>query len=218
VRLAIVCVVVVLAAALAAIALAPSSTSSRCGDAGPSGDYAFPQETLRDWVSYFEQLSVVRAVGERRAGSLHDSSGVVGRYVSVEVERTPWRRPGGNRAPDRFETNDWGWGREDDGSLRPLTPCGETRMVVGRRYLAIVGRYRGEWFPATTGRLRLDGSRAVGGVDGGRPSEAHEALAGMTVPQAARRVAGTRAYRAAVERADRAPVARWRAVHRDGYR
>jgi hypothetical protein len=214
VRLVIVCVVVV----LAAVALAPSSTRPDCGDAGPMGDYAFPQDSLRDWVSYFDQLSVVRAVGERRAGRLHDSSGVVGRYVSVDVERTLWRRPGGDRAPQRFETNDWGWGREDDGSLRPLTPCGETRMVVGRRYLAIVGRHRGEWFPATTGRLRLDGSRAVGGVDGGRPSEAHDVLAGMTVREAARRVAGTEPYRAAVENADLGPVARWRAVDRDGYR
>jgi hypothetical protein len=186
---------------------------------GPSGDYAFPQETLRDWVSFFDQLSVVRAVGERRAGPLKDpdGAGLVGRYVKVEVERTLWRRAGAAKAPRRFEFVDFGWWQERDGSLRVPTPCGETRMAVGRRYLAIVGRHRGRWFPGLTGRLRLHGRRVVGGVDEGRPAEAHAALMGMRVRAAADVVAAAQAYRAAVEHADWGPVARFRAAAGDGY-
>jgi hypothetical protein len=186
---------------------------------GPSGDYAYPQETLRDWVSFFDQLSVVRAVDERRAGPLKDpdGAGYVGRHVTVEVERTLWRRDGAAQAPRRFEFVDIGWWQERDGSLRVSKPCGETRMAVGRRYLAIVGRHRGRWFPGLTGRLRLRGPRVVGGVDEGHPAEAHAALTGMRVRAAADLVAAAQPYRAAVAHADWGPVARFRAAARDGY-
>ena len=192
---------------------------SRCGGGGPMGDYAFPNEKLRDWVSFFDRLSVVRAVEERASGPRHDSSGVVGRDVTVVLERTLWRRPHSPDAPRRFTFNDWGWSRDDDdGSLAPLRACGETRMEVGRRYLAIVGRHHGEWFPATSGRLRIDGDLAVGGVDDGAASEAHAALEGMSIAEAARKVAATEPYRAAVEHANLGAVARMEAALRDDFR
>jgi hypothetical protein len=210
--------VVVTAGALVVLATS-CDVESRCGKGGPMGDYAFSQETLRDWVSYFDQLSVVRAVSERTAGRLDDSSGVVGRRVAVVVERTLWRRPHAPRAPRRFSFTDFPWSRDDEeGSLEPTVFCGETRMEVGSRYLAIVGHWRGEWFPAGTGRLVLEGERAVGGVDDGEPSRAHSALMGMTIAAAAEKVAATEPYRAAVANARLGPVARERAVIDDGHR
>jgi hypothetical protein len=210
--------VVLIAGALAVLATS-CADGSNCGDRGPGGDYAFSQETLRDWVSYFDQLSVVRAVSERTAGRLDDASGVVGRRLEVELERTLWRRPKAPHARRRFSFTDFPWSRDDGaGSLQPIVFCGETRMVVGRRYLAIVGHWRGQWFPAGTGRLLLEGGRAVGGVDGGSPSAAHSALAGMPVAEAARAVAQAEPYRAAVANARIGPVARERAVMRDGHR
>jgi hypothetical protein len=212
----VVAFVVVIAGALAVLA-ASCEPQSHCAGRGPSGDYAFSQETLRDWVSYFDELSIVRAVSERTAGRLNDASGVVGRRVEVELERTLWRRPQAPAAPRRFSFIDFPCSRDDeDGSLKPILFCGETRMVVGRRYLAIVGHWRGKWFPAGTGRLLLEGGRAVGGVDEGSPSQAHSALSGMAVEVAARAVAQTEPYRAAVANARLGPVARERAVMRDG--
>jgi hypothetical protein len=213
-RIALLCAT----AALATVAGAAGAGPDQPENCGPRGDYAFPQETLRDWVSFFDQLSVVRAVDERRAGPLRDpdGAGYVGRHVTVRVERTLWRRAGAERAPRRFELVDFGWWQERDGSLRPVAACGETRLAVGRRYLAIVGRHRTRWFPATTGRLRLRGSLVAGGVDEGRPSEAHDALTGMRVRAAAAIVSVAQPYRAAAAHPDWGPVARFRAAARDG--
>jgi hypothetical protein len=87
----------------------------------------------------------VRAVSERTAGRLSDPSGVVGRHLEVELERTLWRRPKAPHAPRRFSFTDFPWSRDDeDGSLQPTVFSGETRMVVGRRYVAIVGNWRGD--------------------------------------------------------------------------
>jgi hypothetical protein len=45
------------------------------------GDYAFSEETLRDWISFFDELSTIKVVRERRTGPLTDpdGAGVVGR-------------------------------------------------------------------------------------------------------------------------------------------
>jgi hypothetical protein len=186
---------------------------------GPMGDYAFSQETLRDWVSFFDALSTVKVVRERRTGPLTDpdGAGVVGRRVTVKVKRTRWRRPGAPEAPRRFSFIDWGWWQHKDGSLEPLRQCGETRLEVGAKYLAIVGRHRKRWFAATTGRLIVRDGIAVGGVDVGRASAAHAALMGMPVPDAAAVVAATPPYRAAAAHPDWGPVARMQAAAADGW-
>jgi hypothetical protein len=98
-----------------------------------------------------------------------------------------------------------------------LRQCGETRLDVGAKYLAIVGRHREEWFAATTGRLIVRDGIAAGGVDVGRPSEAHAALTGMPVPDAAAVVAATPQYRAAAANPDWGPVARMQAAASDGW-
>jgi hypothetical protein len=58
----------------------------------------------------------------------------------------------------------------------------------------------------------------VGGVDGGEPSHAHNALAGRTVDSAVRMVARTRPYRAVVRDPSGSPARRWQRVDMDGYR
>ena len=95
--------------------------------------------------------------------------GLIGRDVTVHVERVLWRRPHAPEPPRRFRFSDIGW----TGTLRNNAPsearAAETRMVLGRRYLAPIVRSHGEWYPFFTTRLRLRGDLVVGGVDVGEP-------------------------------------------------
>ena len=135
----------------------------------------------------------------------------------MKVERVLWRRPNAPEPPRRFRFGDWGWW----GTLEnrtPIRPCGETRMVIGRRYLAPIVRHNGTWYPFFPTRLRLRGDLVVGGVDGGEPEKSHQALQGRRVAGAVRLVAQTKPYRAVVLHPGGSPAQRWRAVYRDHFR
>jgi hypothetical protein len=204
---------VVLALTLAAPAAAQGTD---CAEA----DRAWTTDTLRDLVSFSDQLSIVRGVGESippEPDGPEGWAGFITRRVEVEVGRTFWRRPGAPRAPRSFRFIDWGWwGDLDD--KRPARVCGGTRLEVGRRYLAPLVRWHGDWFPADTARLLLFDDLVVGGVDDGEPSFAHQELAGRTIRQAVRLVKRTIPYHAAVRHPKLNPPRRWSAVDRDGYR
>jgi hypothetical protein len=144
-------------------------------------------------------------------------AGLIGRRVTVRVERVLWRRPQAPQPPQRFAFSDLGW----TGTLRnrrPLVACAATRVELGRRYLAPLARDRGEWFPFLGTRLLLRGNLVVGGVDAGEPENSHQALAGRSLASAARSVAQTLPYRAAVLHPRASPARRWQAVDSDHYR
>jgi hypothetical protein len=181
-------------------------------------DRLWTTDTTRDWVSFSDQLSVVRVLSERALNpSENPTSGYIGRQVTLGVERTYWRRDGAPTAPAEFVMNDWGWCQTPQGRVPMLLPR-VTRLRVGRTYLAPITRYRDAWSALDDGRLRLRGTRVAGGVDYGRPTFAHQTLLGLRVGTAAAVVRRTRPYRAAVRLRSRNPTRRWNAVDRDGYR
>ena len=195
---------------------APAVAQADCTE----GERSWTMDTLRDWVSFSEQLSVIRVVGESIPPAPEGPegwAGLIGRRVTVKVERTFWRRPGAPRAPERFRLSDWGWSGDLDHKV-PIRVCGGARLEVGRRYLAPIASYHGAWFPTDDARLRLRRDLVVGGVDGGEPTFAHQELAGRRVGQAARLVARTVPYRAALEHPKLNPVRRWNAADEDRYR
>src|SRR5215212_2480177 len=112
-------------------------------------------------------------------------AGLIGRQVTIHVERILWRRPHASDPPRRFRFGDLGW----TGTLehrKPWLGCGETRIELGRRYLAPIVRHGGTWYPFFPTRLRLRGDLVVGGVDQGEPENSHQALQGRSVAGAVR--------------------------------
>jgi hypothetical protein len=173
-----------------------------CGDEERGGmsvipeaslDYGIPGETVADWARHGDQLSVVSVTRESKPAEwpeYRNSGGLVGRYVTVEVERTLWRRDGAPRAARRLRMNVWGWMYDDDqdpdSARYELVAEGTTRMEPGERYLAVLKRWRGEW-----GHLR-DSAVMTLSPDGhvtsevyeGRPSAGALALRGHTLAEA----------------------------------
>jgi hypothetical protein len=184
-----------------------------------SPDYMLLGETLEHWASYGDQLSVIAvtdSTGERPAE--RNSGGLIGRHVTVRVERTLWRREGAPKAPATLRISVWGWMQEDDqdpnSHRAKLVSAGAPRMEAGRRYLAVLVRARGEWFPLTDQAvMTLSADDTVTSeVISGDPSPAASAVRGKTIEQAARVVASTPPHPVAARNAELPPVKRMHAV------
>ena len=181
---------------------------------------SYTTDTLNDVRSFADAMAIVRGVKEElppEPDGPEGWAGLIGRRVTVEVERVLWRRPNAPRPPQRMRYIDLGWsGTLED--RRPMHIEGETRLVLGRRYLAPIVRQHGEWYPFFTVRLLLRGDLVVGGVDCGEPENSHAALQGRSVRAAVRLVAETPPYRAVVLHPEGSPARRWQRVDRDHYR
>jgi hypothetical protein len=161
-------------------------------------DYALPGDTLAEWVEHGDQLSVLAVTGETRPAAwpaYRDSGGLVGRTVTVRVERTLWHRSGAPRASGVLRLEVWGWMYDDDQDPRSaraaLVAEGATRMRVGKRYLAVLVRRRGVWAllrDSAVMTLSRDG-RVTSEVYEGEPSAGARALRGRTLAEAAGLVA-----------------------------
>jgi hypothetical protein len=198
----------------------------RTGSAEPSGtaligsasvDPAYPIDTLRDLVSYSDQVSVVRVVDEELIpeGSEAESGGLENRTVTVRVEDTIWRGPSGLSAPDSLDFTDWGRMKG-----RTLGEEGGARLEVGRRYLIALARGTEEgrtaWWSYTAG-AQLQLRNGVLDPDDvlGEPSRIFTALAGLTVGEAAKVIAATEPDPLAVKYARLGGRKRWEAVARE---
>src|SRR3954447_4352256 len=112
-------------------------------------DTAHTTESLHDVRSFADAMAIVRGVRERVPPTPEGPegwAGLIGRSVTVRVERVLWRRPHAPEPPRRFRFDDLGW----TGTLerrRPFVGCGATRMEVGRRYLAPAARHHGGGVP-----------------------------------------------------------------------
>jgi hypothetical protein len=71
-----------------------------------SGSDAFLNDALTDWVSYSTDIALVTVVDEREhepsADVVQRNEGYVGRSISVQIERVPWRAAGPLHAPQSF--------------------------------------------------------------------------------------------------------------------
>ena len=151
------------AAALLAVFLSGdrADASEDRAHAGAAASYRWPTETLRDWVDFADQVSVLRVTAERKLPPTEDvvenGEGYLGRSITAVVESTVWRYPGSPRAGDVVSMRDWGWA-VGDGKLTPMVDSDSIRLEVGDRVLAALLRTpEGEWAtvnPATAYRLR----------------------------------------------------------------
>lgn len=189
----------------------------------PSCSYAessYTTDSLHDVRSFADAMAIVRGVKEElppEPKGPEGWAGLIGRRVTVEVERVLWRRPHAPEPPRVMRYIDLGWGGTVE-DRKPIHVERETRMVIGRRYLAPIVRQHGEWYPFFTVRLRLRGDLVVGGVDCEKPENSHAALQGRTIREAVRMVAQTAPYRAVVLHPEGSPARRWQRVDADDYR
>jgi hypothetical protein len=204
----------------AAVLLGGSSSPAEGAGSCADPDRAYTTESLHDVRSFADAVAIVRGVRESvppTPDGPEGWAGLIGRDVTVRVERVLWRRPHAPKPPRRFAFSDFGW----TGTLehrRPWSGCRATRMELGRRYLAPVVRDHGEWYPFPATRLRLRGDLVVGGVDQGEPEDSHRALAGRTIPGAVRTVAQTLPYRTTVLHPGGGPRRRWERAYSDHFR
>jgi hypothetical protein len=193
------CLATVVAAVLVIVLGDGDDPRAARGDDCSDPESTYTSDSLHDVRSFADAMAIVTGVKEDAANG--------GRTVTMRVERVLWRRPHAPRPPETARFGDLN-----------LAGCGETRMELGRRYLAPIVRQNGAWYPFFRVRLLLDGDRVVGGVDEGEPNNSHQALAGRTVRDAVRTVARTNPYRAVVRDPSGNPAHRWQRVDRDGYR
>ena len=208
------------AAALVVVLGGGSDPRAAQGDGCADPEATYTTDSLHDVRSFADAMAIVTAVKEETPpppDGPEGYAGLIGRTVTMRVERVLWRRPHAPRPPETARFGDLGWWGEPESRV-PMGGCGETRMALGRRYLAPIVRHHGAWYPFFTVRLALDRDRVVGGVDNGEPNNAHQALVGRSVRNAVRAVARTNPYRAVVRDPGGSPAHRWQRVDQDNYR
>jgi len=129
-------------------------------------DYALPTQTLTDWVTFADQLSVVEVIAEHRGEQERPAPGSdqapwAGRRVDLTVLDTPWRRAGAPTAPDTLTVpvDPWVLRR---GHLEQFRVSDGPWVGVGHRYLMGLVRFDGgEWGPFPRSTMPLDPAGVV---------------------------------------------------------
>lgn len=181
---------------LRALALLLVAAAAGCGHEQAHGitpDAAFPSETMADWITHGDQLSVIRIVDEtppRLPKDWKNSGGLIGRKVTVRIERTLWHRPKAPRRAGMFRMQAWGWMMESDqradSPIHPLIVRNAPRLKVGQRYLAMLVRLDYGWTPLNDDTvMTLDGDTVTSQVDAGAATAPAASLRGQTVAEAA---------------------------------
>jgi hypothetical protein len=198
------------------VLLAACSQESR-GTPVVAGDGAgrLPAESLRDWVSYADEVAVFTVASEQELQTPQEESargeGLVGRTVELQVNKILWRRPGSQPAGDVLDVATYGWVLKD-GEQISFAPSSGPRLEVGRTYVAPLVRFSdGEWGPQSDDSVVevRDGSLVWTGR--GQPSRPAASLTGKSTAEVAQQVSAARAYPAAIANAqlsaeDRAAV------------
>lgn len=213
--------VAVAAAAAGALALWSDSSPAPTRD----GSFAliqttsrWPHETLQDWASYADQLSVISVTDEWELPppEVGTTGGYVGRKVTIRVDETLWHRPGAPEAARTFDMFAYGW-LETDGARRPITMEGGKRLEVGERYLApLLLSDDGEWsILGSEALVTVSGERMTSQVDVGQPSRALMAVRDHSIHTAATLLRTTPPDPAAKKYSELPPEARWNAASRE---
>jgi hypothetical protein len=188
------------AIAAVVVAIASGAGCGSAGDAVVAGDSAarFPSERLRDWVSYADYVAAYTVIAEREIPPASDDAdrgeGLVGRDVTLRVDRVVWRAAGAPALPQTLHMTALGWVLVD-GQRRELVEQDAPRVAVGEHYVAPVARVEDdpqhpEWWPLAVGaQLPVVDGRASD--SGNWHSALKSGLAGKTLDALERDVQGT---------------------------
>ncbi|GGQ80996.1 hypothetical protein Saso_45240 [Streptomyces asoensis] len=172
--------------------------------AGPAEKEAVPSFTATDWVSYGDQVAVVRVTAEHELREPDedadtDTAGAgagedyLARTVDLQVKERVWARSGAPALPSALSFTADGW-QVKDGARKELGSPDSSRLEVGHEYVITLARFSGGvWAPL--------GSGGVLPYDHGRVGEGE--FRGETVTSDAYRSA----WEARAVPGDEAPVA-----------
>lgn len=98
-------------------------------------------------MTWADTVAVFTVVSERAAspGTPANDSPVIGRLVTIEIDKVVWSRAGGEQPPRSFETQAPGWYRGDGAELLAMRSESGVRMEVGTTYIAPVIYLFGQW-------------------------------------------------------------------------
>ncbi|MET8167050.1 hypothetical protein ABZT34_22810 [Streptomyces sp. NPDC005329] len=172
----------VLGAAVAgALALVPLTDDGSADDAdtgnvvlGASEKEAVPSFTATDWVSYGDQVAVVRVTGEHELRDPGEEAGTdedyLARTIDLQVKEHVWARSGAPALPSKVSVTADGW-RLKDGAKKELGSPDSSRLEVGHDYVITLARFAdGAWSPLGSGGvLPYDHGRVGEGEFQGEP-------------------------------------------------
>lgn len=167
------------------------------GQEGGSTDH-LPSTTATDWVTYADHVLEVSVTGERELAAsdeeLERGEGLIGREVTMSVDRVLWSRPDPDRpAPDTVSWESWGWQFEGEETDRwPVVGAGTSRLETGHTYVVAIAWEEARcaegdepvparWTPLGGGAIvPADGGTIGAGEFEGREQTASEAASGPT--------------------------------------
>jgi hypothetical protein len=141
----------------------PPSTDRVTGTIVSDGANVMPEDSLRSWRDFADQVSVVRVTAEHRLTPNPDDVAtgeyVIGRTLDLVADETVWART--TPALTKFTIGDgaWFYSTDPDKGLRELHAEGGTWMLVGHTYLIPVLRE-----PSVTGLMSSSSPQEV--IDG----------------------------------------------------
>ncbi|WP_455360716.1 hypothetical protein [Streptomyces sp. SYSU K21746] len=142
-------------AAAAALFVLPAGDGDGPGDGGrgpvavPEADDVLPSVTGTDWVTYADQVVVVRPVAEKEippsADEREAGEGYIGRSATLEVDRVLWSRGGAPTAPASVTLDVAGWTFQGD-QRREFAVHDSPRLEKGHTYIVALARLQdGTW-------------------------------------------------------------------------
>lgn len=202
---------------LVALTLVGCGSSGAERDSGTvivQGAASFPYETMVDWVSYSDQVSVVTVLSEADVPDpsiAQNGEGYIGRELTVRIDQTVWSAPGVSPADGELQFVTVGWSVHSDGSRAPAILEGALPLHIGHSYLLPLARINDKLGPLSPSAIAEVVSSRVE-VVGAAPIEALDLIDEDRLAQVASELANTEPDPIAVKYGDLPPYERARAV------
>lgn len=124
----------------------------------------FPSESLSDWVSYAQQVSVLTVLSEAQVPPPDEvwqrKEGYIGRIVTVRIDHDLWVAPGATPVHGEQQMLDWGWLLKGE----RLTPFSKAMLQPGEQYVVPLASSRGKLGSISVSAIRISGASVAADV------------------------------------------------------
>ncbi|MEZ7159144.1 hypothetical protein ACBR38_29435 [Streptomyces sp. MAD19A] len=107
------------------------------------GDDVLPSVTSTDWVTYADQVAVVRPTSDREIPASEEEKeageGYIGRQATLAVDKVLWSRPDAPQAPESLSLDVAGWVFKD-GRRQEFAVHDTPRLEPGHTYILALAR------------------------------------------------------------------------------
>ncbi|MEZ7159143.1 hypothetical protein ACWIFK_01920 [Streptomyces althioticus] len=109
----------------------------------PQADDVLPSVTSTDWVTYADQVAVVRPTSDREIPASEEEKeageGYIGRQATLAVDKVLWSRPDAPQAPESLSLDVAGWVFKD-GRRQEFAVHDTPRLEPGHTYILALAR------------------------------------------------------------------------------